>query len=238
MLDPKLIAALQELSGDDLVSTLRTEIGQLDLADRFTLIHQLGIYHHPETVSGAGSTLDETRVLREALPTLVRQEQIRSLLDIPCGDFHWMRYVDLSGVQYIGADIVPGIVAQNLIRYQSAHRTFVVLDATQEPLPDVDLVFSRDLLIHLSLTDIRYVLKNIAASGSRLLLTTHFTSRSENLDIESGDFRPVNLCCAPFWLPEPLTVFIEDSSLGNGIFRDRGMALWRIADVQTVLANS
>jgi hypothetical protein len=35
---------------------------------------------------------------------------VKSLLDIPCGDFHWMRRVNLQGLSYVGADIVRELI--------------------------------------------------------------------------------------------------------------------------------
>jgi len=39
--------------------------------------------------------------------------QIKTLLDAPCGDGNWINKVDLSGITYIGADIVPEIIETN-----------------------------------------------------------------------------------------------------------------------------
>jgi len=117
----------------------------------------------------------------------------------------------------------------------SERRRFVVLDASRDALPAVDLIMCRDLLIHLSLADCFSVLKNFVSSGSRLLLTSHFESRSSNPEIVSGDFRPINLCRAPFNLPQALRVINERSNLGDGEFTDRSMALWELRTVRRAL---
>ena len=46
-----------------------------------------------ETVSGNGSTLEQTQVVRSVLPTLLADLGVSSLLDLPCGDFYWMRHL-------------------------------------------------------------------------------------------------------------------------------------------------
>lgn len=209
---------------------LREAAAALPLDERFTLLHELGVYHHPESLSGAASTLRETANLRAALPGLLRAEGVERLLDVPCGDFHWMREVELGGVEYVGADIVPAIVERNAALYAGAGRRFLRLDATRDALPAADLILCRDLFIHLSLGDIAAVLDNFRASGARLLLTNHFADRRENPDILSGDFRAVNLCAPPFGLPAPARIIGEDSVLAGGEFRDRAMALWRLAE--------
>src|SRR5664279_1649792 len=47
-----------------------------------------------ETRSGLGSTVQSTQAIREALPKLIAELQIRTLLDIPCGDFNWMKLMN------------------------------------------------------------------------------------------------------------------------------------------------
>ena len=218
----------------ELHDRLREAVAGLSLRDRFTLLHRLGVYHHPDSFSGPAATLEETAALRDALPTIAAQWNVRTLLDVPSGDFAWMRHLDLD-VDYTGADIVAELVQQNEKRYGSARRRFVVLDATADPLPRADLILCRDLLIHLGTRDAFALLKNFAASGSRLLLTTHFAGRTSNPDIVSGDFRPVNLCRPPFNLPAPLQIINEHSRLGSGEFADRSMALWELPSIRDAL---
>lgn len=226
----KLAEDLAGVPPTELYDRLRVAVEPLSLPERFDLLHRLGVYHHPESVSGAAATLEETAALRAALPRLIEQRHIVTVLDIPCGDFHWMQEV-AADIDYTGADVVPEIVNQNQKRYGGSRRRFVVLDATRDCLPSVDLILCRDLLIHLSTRDCGAALATFMSSGSRFLLTSHFADREDNPEIVSGDFRPINLCRPPFNFPEPLEVINENSALGDGAFRDRSMALWRLADL-------
>jgi hypothetical protein len=225
-----LVRELEGLSPGELRERLRERLPDLPLADRFDLLHRLGIYRHRESASGAASTLRETAAIRAELPRLFASWHVASVLDIPCGDFHWLSRVAMD-VDYTGADIVSELVEANRRAYASDARRFAVLDATSDPLPRVDLVLCRDLLIHLSNRDCRRVLANVVASGSQLLLTNHFVDRADNPDILSGDFRPINLCAPPFSFPAPIWMVSEHSELGDGAFADRSMALWRISDL-------
>ena len=72
----------------------------------FQQIYERNHWRGSESASGTGSDLRQTAVITAALPVLLRRHGVRSMLDIPCGDFHWMSRVDLAGVDYIGADIV------------------------------------------------------------------------------------------------------------------------------------
>ena len=58
-----------------------------------------------ESVSGKGSDRDQTQSLVTELPKLFSKYGVCSVLDVPCGGFHWMQQVDLSGVRYVGGDL-------------------------------------------------------------------------------------------------------------------------------------
>ena len=73
----------------------------------FSEIHRRNIWGYQETVSGAGSTLQYTERLRQSLPGLLAELGVHTLLDLPCGDLHWMSRIELPIERYIGGDIVP-----------------------------------------------------------------------------------------------------------------------------------
>src|SRR5262245_205637 len=107
----------------------------------FTRIYATNGWGSEESVSGCGSTLRETRVLRRILPALIERYGVRSLLDIPCGDCHWISSIDFAGRggTYIGADIVGELVHKNRATFGASGRTFVHLDIVRDPLPSADL---------------------------------------------------------------------------------------------------
>jgi hypothetical protein len=231
-----LVDRLRRLPPAERDRALRRELPALTLAERFSLLDELGVYHHEESRSGAASSLAETRTLRKALPRLVAEHGITTVLDVPCGDFYWLSRVPLA-VDYVGVDVVAKLVEENVRRHGGPRRRFMACDATRDPLPRADLVLSRDLLIHLSLADCQALLANLVATGSRLLVTSHFAAREDNPEILSGDFRAINLCRPPFGFPPPREVIPENSVLAGGSFVDRAMALWEIADLVEVVAS-
>jgi len=203
------------------------EFGSIEA--RFEAIYRRNWWRDPESVSGPGSTLRETVAVRRELPHLIEQIGARSVLDIPCGDFHWLSQVELGVDRYVGADIVEAIVASNRRRFSSSGRAFVKLDLTTDPLPTVDLIVCRDCLVHFSLADIGRALRNIERSGSRYLLTTTFTGEHEYRDIATGQWHYLNLQRPPFELPEPLALLHEESPWPE--FADKCLGLWRVADL-------
>lgn len=139
----------------------------------FTLIHDKHLWDEKESVSGPGSTFDATRNIRAALPEIFETYNIKSVLDIPCGDFNWMQHVDLKGIDYTGADIVEELIEKNNRNFASDKRKFLVLDLTRDTLPGSDLVICRDGLVHLTDREISLALRNIKKSGAKYLFTTN-----------------------------------------------------------------
>src|SRR5437870_5114626 len=77
---------------------------------RFARIYERNHWSGSESLSGPGSSMDETGAVRRALPDLVSRLGVRRMVDIPCGDFHWMKELDLDLDAYIGVDIVGSLV--------------------------------------------------------------------------------------------------------------------------------
>ena len=172
--------------------------------ETFDTIYRNNVWGSAESVSGLGSTLANTLPVRRALPGLLRSLGVRTMLDAPCGDFNWMRHVDLSGVHYIGGDIVPELLRATQAVHGGADRAFRPLDILQDPLPPADLWLCRDVLIHFSNEDALALLHRAARAPIRYLLTTHYELCPRNMEINTGGYRPINLCIAPFNLPRPL----------------------------------
>lgn len=205
-----------------------------DPLSAFRFAHRENFWKGSETPSGAGSGLDQTAGLVAALPGLFRRVGVRRVLDVPCGGFHWMSRVDLSGIEYIGGDLVPEVVESAAATYPGPNRRFMVLDLTTSRLPAADLLLCRDCLVHLSVADIGRVVRNVRRSGIPYLLTTTFTAERENRGIVTGDWRPLNLQAPPFSFPEPETLVVEGCTEHDGAFADKSLALWRVADLPEV----
>lgn len=193
----------------------------------FTRFYRQRTWGTSETVSGAGSTLEITAKLRKELPELVESLEVQTMLDIPCGDFHWMKEAVFENVHYIGADIVRELIEINQKRYSASNRNFLHLDIIKDQLPDVDLIFCRDCFIHLSNKEIIQALENIRRSGARYLMTTTFPEIRNNKTITTGSFRPVNMELPPFLLGTPFRLIHEYDVDGEG-YSKKCMGVWRI----------
>jgi hypothetical protein len=169
----------------------------------------------PETANGPGSTVEATEAIREWLPGLFVRYDIRTMLDAPCGDWNWMRLVDLDYLnEYTGWDTDTNMVLKCQHRLEEGdHGGSFTPDAifervnilTVPEIPAYDLILSRDFLAHLPNEPIRGVLNKFKTSGSRFLLASHYPDADNEFVYKPQDFtyfgyaeRPVNLEKSPF----------------------------------------
>lgn len=195
-------------------------------AEIFTKIYEENQWKNPESRSGSGSTIDATKILRDALPELLTNLNITSILDIPCGDFNWMKEVDLTGIDYVGADVVSELIKENVKQFGTNCKEFRTLDLLKDQLPKADLVICRDCLVHLSFEDAFKALEKICSSGAKYLLTTTFPLHQNNEGIETGWWYPINLNSEPFPMKEPLLLLNEGCQ--EPYFWDKCVGLWRM----------
>ena len=126
-----------------------------------------------ESRSGPGSRREATKRLRWELPELISCLRVKRMLDIGCGDFNWMREMQLSLELYIGVDTVFDVVLANRLRYGDVRRWFLMRDLTQHPLPRADLVLCRDVLIHFPDADLVRAMQDNSRHRRALLAHEH-----------------------------------------------------------------
>jgi hypothetical protein len=206
------------------------------MRETFTRIWRENHWKGSESVSGPGSGVKRTRHLRPALADLLMELGVRSLLDVPCGDFLWMSELDLTHIDYVGGDVVPELVEETRGRHARPGCRFEVLDLTTSPLPPADLLLCRDCLVHLSLDDALRALDNIARSDIRWLAATSFTDRGENLEVQTGRWRPLNLQLAPFSLPAPERAIAEAPAAPGRKHGDKSLLVWPMTAVRQARA--
>jgi hypothetical protein len=206
----------------------RQQFSSKSVAEIFTETFRNRYWRSKESVSGQGSELGHTALVRTALPGLLHDYGVRLLLDLPCGDFNWMQAVDLGEIRYIGGDIVADLVLQNHQKYGNANRSFLQIDLLCDPLPAADCILLRDCLVHFSLTHIAQALDNLKKSDIKYILTTTFPHIEHNEDIQTGYWRPINLEKAPFFFPKPLFLLQEAVGGAQGSYADKSLGLWEI----------
>jgi SAM-dependent methyltransferase len=194
----------------------------------FSRIYARREWGDSESVSGPGSGLARTAGLRAELADLIRELEIGRLLDAGCGDFHWLGLAALPVREYVGVDVVPGLVAEVQRRHSALGRSFICADVTRDTLPPADFVLCREVLMHFPDEDVFAAVANLKRTGARWLLTTTFVDRAANEPIELGFWRALNLEAPPFDFPPPLRTLADIPLVDREQFLDKRLGLWEL----------
>jgi len=118
------------------------------------------------------------------------------IVDLGCGDFNiGKNFLDLSA-KYIGCDVVLSLVEYNRERYTNKNLSFVHLDAVNDDLPKGDIVIIRQVLQHLSNSQIHEVLDKVKLNYTYLIFTEHLPKKEDfdaNVDIPVGHLIRLNI---------------------------------------------
>ena len=180
--------------------------------------------------SGGGSTPVNAKWMGKLLNAIAAKWNLRSLLDVGCGDLTWLKLVRFKkAMMYVGVDLVGALVEKNrgiqLRSDTNLTATFIELDISLTVPPTSDLVLLKDILEHLRLEDIHAAFQHLRESCSQYVLLRGRCNASalghRNSNQASGlyllpgaGYRSLDFCKAPFWFPRPIAEFdFWDSSL-------------------------
>jgi len=139
--------------------------------------------------------------------TAFLESQNKSLVvcDLGCGDFNIGKHLTKYTKKYIAIDIVEDLINRNRSLYKEDNLEFYCLDIIEDDIPQGDCIILRQVLQHLSNTEIQSILKKIE-TYKYIMLTEHIPlgSFTPNKNIISGQGirlklnSGVNLLEAPF----------------------------------------
>ena len=188
-------------------------------------------WHHPElseSLSGDGSGLTQTKIIRKTIPLIIKKYKIKTIFDAACGDFYWMKYIINNKINYIGSDIVKKLIELNIKKYKKKNINFIQSDFTKKKLPKVDLIICRDALTHLPLDMGIMAKKNFIKSKSKYLISTTYTDINKNINIPKGNFRPINLLKSPYDFGKPLLLINEKCTEKNLKYKNKCLGMWKL----------
>ena len=151
--------------------------------------------------SGPGSHPDSTIEYRAFLARFMEANAVRTVTDLGCGDWQFSRYMDWSRADYLGLDVVPGVVARNQAQYGAAGVRFATF-ASLDDLPGGDLLLAKEVLQHLPNPIVQSYLDAIRKRYRHALITNAIEPAAlANQEIAIGDWRPLRLEAPPFESP-------------------------------------
>jgi hypothetical protein len=116
--------------------------GQNIGAEAFSLVYERGTWGADGEGSGAGSTIKYTSGVRAVLKQVLSNSSlgITSMVDAPCGSFHWMPVVlsEFPGIHYTGLDITCSVIEGNVLKHRYNPRLkFYCVDMCHQVIPKV-----------------------------------------------------------------------------------------------------
>ncbi len=180
--------------------------------------------------SGPGTTSPNAKLYVEYLVNFIDKNAVNQITDIGCGDFRIMKQITSlrPEVKFTGIDVVPELIAHNKKKYAGKNIDFICLNAVESPLPKGELITIRQVLQHLSNSQIKKILKKIS-SYKYALITEHLPLSNNcriNLDKPQGYGVRLNynsgvfIDKAPFNLKaKPVLEYQEDSGSMKAVIR-------------------
>jgi 2-polyprenyl-3-methyl-5-hydroxy-6-metoxy-1,4-benzoquinol methylase len=142
-----------------------------------------------EFCSGSGTTNPNVGLYVEKLVKFIDEHQVKSVLDIGCGDFRVMNQVtQQTNVHYVGGDLVKDLINFNQKHFANEKVRFQVLNAITDELPKADMLTIRQVFQHLSNEQIISVLQK-TKDFKFVLITEHIYSGEDvvvNMDKKAG----------------------------------------------------
>lgn len=152
--------------------------------------------------SGPGSLPSVNRPYVRFLHSFLRHNQIRTVVDLGCGDWQFSRGIDWGEARYLGLDVVPQVLEKNRRRYGRGAVEFDVSPADARDVPAADLLLVKDVFQHICNEKVAAYVREFPRF--KYVLVTNCIQKSRHLmntDIADGGFRPVDLRLPPFSMP-------------------------------------
>ncbi|MBS0649956.1 MAG: hypothetical protein JSR93_02225 [Verrucomicrobia bacterium] len=168
----------------------------------FSEVYRLGIWgknSDGEGTSGNGSTLSGGLPFINYVQDFLESHDIKSILDIGCGDWVLGKEILWGERIYTGVDVVPDLIIKNRESFASSTVRFLNLDILSDPMPEADLLICKDVLMHLPISDIFKMLDKLKKYKYCIIVNDFFPLWSaQNSEIKIGEYRPLGLTSYPF----------------------------------------
>jgi SAM-dependent methyltransferase len=169
----------------------------------FTYIYEQGTWGRNEYgygISGSGSSIENAAAYMKFLEDFIKANEIKSVVDVGCGDWSFSRHINWNLAHYTGIDVVKAVIEKNQILFTSPTVTFLCGDILNMNFPSADLLICKDVLQHLSNEDIKVFLTKLNHYKHCLITndTDAYTLSSTNEQIPRGEYRNLDLTKSPF----------------------------------------
>lgn len=174
--------------------------------DAFTKIYENGVWGRDaegKGISGDGSRIEYAKTYLIYLQRFLRENSIKSVVDIGCGDWQLNRNIDFGPANYSGFDVYEGIVQRNTRRFGNEKIRFYEKDAINEDIPKAELLILKDVFQHWPIKAIHQFIPKIKNYKYAIIVNDYNNVNpfDNNFDLEDfSGWRTLDLERAPFSL--------------------------------------
>ncbi len=146
--------------------------------------------------SGVGSSPSNVIPYIQFLSTMIERYNIKSIVDLGCGNWEFSRLLNWDNIQYLGVDVSNLIITKNQMEFEKPNIQFLcgeIFDVSN--IKTYDLIIIKDVLQHLDYISIFKILQYIK-NNQYLLITNDIDDTNEN--IVNGDWKARNMTQPPF----------------------------------------
>ena len=150
--------------------------------------------------SGPGSLAINNKPYINFLNKFLKKHDIKSVIDIGCGDWQISENIDWSGIKYLGIDTVENVIDKNVKSYTKDNIKFMCKNITEyDTIPNSELYIIKDVFQHLSNSDIDTIMNILKKKKFKyILIVNDITNINTNIDIQNGLYRPLDMNIEPF----------------------------------------
>jgi len=175
-----------------------------------------------QSYSGPGSIpySNQTNNLLTNLKKFILDNNIKKILDAPCGDCAWIERIFEMDIEYTGIDIVDELILNNKNKFsKNTNINFYCEDLTEyNKFDNYDFILLRDFFIHLPLKSINNILSNLKKSNCKYYAFNNYENIEINREISTGQHRKINLTEKPFNFEQPI---LKIQEIKNDNFPDK-----------------
>jgi SAM-dependent methyltransferase len=172
--------------------------------------------------SGAGSLKRVCTEYVKYLNEFIGTHDIKSVLDVGCGDWQFSEDINWGDVEYLGIDVVDYLMGDVAKKYETDKIKFHSGDIHSIKFDHYDVILIKEVMIHLPNEEIKKMLQKVSGRCKYLIITNPVSNSPNcNIDIKTGSFRPVDITEKPFNLSgETLQLFPKRKDIQTVVIED------------------
>lgn len=148
------------------------------IQDVFTEVYKKNIWggKRGEFYSGSGSKEEYAEIYSGEIKKFIDKNNIKTVIDLGCGDFNIGHKIIDKNVHYVGIDIVADLIIENKKKFGTASVEFFCKNIITDELPAGDLCIVRQVFQHLSNDEILHIIKKRFNAYKYVIVTEHYPS--------------------------------------------------------------